>query len=167
MRPTASLLMLSLPLLTAATCSVAPTAPEASDDEVVTTIALTTPVANGLIPQNVTGLGCDPHDTRGYGFRIRFEWGTNGPEADGAEYHLFAKRSGARYPIVDELVTETTFTETSCNTFVADPNLEDWEWKVRTIAPDGTPGPWSEVRPFHFEPCRLEDGRPCHALPPG
>jgi hypothetical protein len=118
------------------------------------------PVAGYTVPQNDPRTGCPSHPTRGYGYAMVFGWNAvRGVTA----YQLFAKKNTALFPIIDVMVSDTKYVTVSCNGFVIDGNLDGWSWQVRALSPSGTPGPWSEVRPFSFLPCRLESGSACFA----
>ncbi len=121
------------------------------------------PKAGDLIPQNLANIGCPFHATRGYGFQIVFDWVDSRAKSGIAGYEIFAKHEGAIFPIVDLFVTTSEHTLTSCNAFVADPNLEDWRWRVRARDNEGNLSEWSPMANFAFEPCRLSDGRACFA----
>ena len=50
-----------------------------------------------------------------------------------------------------------------CNSFVADHNLDGWEWTVTAVDAGWNPVASSPVGLFKFAPCRLADGRSCSA----
>ncbi len=130
----------------------------------VTTPILLTPINNDIIQQNNPNIGCPFDQTRGFGFRLFFDW-TDATSPNGIRgYHLFAMRIGAIFPIIDTFVQDSNFTELSCNSFVIDSNLNDWIW---TVQAEDNLGNLSSVATdvFMFEPCRLADGTPCDAPP--
>ena len=130
---------------------------------------LVSPADGGRFEQNDSTLGCPANATRGYGFRLSFDWRA----VEGADrYHISFWQQDAQYPAVWREVTGTEYIETMCNAFVIDRNLENWRWQVIALGPDdsldvasGDTLTWSEARMFRFAPCRLADGRPCYAPP--
>jgi hypothetical protein len=121
------------------------------------------PVNNAAIKQNNPDIGCLPHPTRGFGFRIPFDWTDSSAPIGIAGYHIFAKHKDAQFPIVDGEVTASEFVDTGCNTFVIDHFLDGWEWRVRAKDTLGNFSPWSTTGTFRFEPCSLPDGAFCFA----
>ena len=120
------------------------------------------PKKDAVVPQN-NAFGCTPHATRGYGIQMVFDW-ADVSDADGiAAYDIYAKKDTASFPIIDTSVPFSTYTHTSCNSFVIDSNLTGWEWKVRARDNLGNVGPW-RARTFSFAPCKLADGTSCYAL---
>ena len=120
------------------------------------------PAERTRIDQNQPGLPCAPSASRGRGFRIPFVWdAVSSPQVAG--YQLFVKKNTATVPLIRLAVTSPGYTYTSCNAFVADANLEGWQWMVRAVGVDGTLGPWSSAINFGFKPCRLQNGTPCFA----
>ena len=111
------------------------------------------------IPALVVRLNPD----RGYGFEIAFDWTD---VAAAVEYDLFAIHRGAPLPLVDTQVSGSDHTNTRCNSFVTDSNLDDWDWRVRARDAQGNTGNWSQTATFRFEPCRLAGGGSCSAPPP-
>jgi len=67
-------------------------------------------------------------------------------------YHLFATNINAMFPIIDIFVLDSNFTDASCNSFVIDPNLNDWIW---TVQAEDNLGNLSSVATgeFMFGPC--------------
>jgi hypothetical protein len=124
---------------------------------------LLSPAAGARLAQNDPSIGCTPHPTRGHGHRLAFDW-QDVPDA--IEYRLIFVR-GSAPPVLDRTMVESAFEEISCGAFVADVYLDWWTWRVGAISPR-TGGMrdtiWSEPRGNSFEPCRLPDGRACHAL---
>ena len=130
-------------------------------------LKLLTPAKNAVLPQNQSDIGCPAHATRGYGFRLHFDW----EDVEGADhYTVYLKHTGSQYAAVDRAAGESEFAQTWCNGFVADFNLDNWTWRVAAFAPgDSTTPPdtlWSEERQYRFEPCRLADSLPCYAPAP-
>ena len=125
--------------------------------------ALLSPLSEPLIIQNNPDIGCtlSAEATRGYGYRIVFDWS----DVSGATaYQIFAEHVGSVLPIVNTTVEGSTYTLTSCNSFVADGGLTGWHWRVRALGSgEGETGPWSEFVDFAFEPCRLPDESACSA----
>jgi hypothetical protein len=125
-------------------------------------VRLLTPERGALIPQNDPSSGCPDVGTYGRGSVIVFDW-TDSPLGIN-RFELFVERRGATYPLFDQVVIGSGHRLVTCG-FVADVNLEDWHWRVRSIAATGWPdavGVWSRWRSFAFEPCRLSEGDPCH-----
>jgi hypothetical protein len=122
---------------------------------------LLTPINNSAIAQNDPTIGCPLHPTRGYGHRIFFDWTDSFSPYGIAGYELFAKKREAAFPIVDTFVGSSQFVLLACNAFVADPNLQNWEWRVRARDAQGVFSDWSTTGLFHFVPCRLPNGTAC------
>lgn len=125
-------------------------------------VRLLAPERGALVPQNDPSSGCPDAGTYGMGSVIVFDWTDSPLGID--RFELFVERRGATYPLFDQVVIGSGHRLVSCG-YVADMNLEDWHWRVRTIAATGWPdavGVWSHWRSFAFEPCRLSDGSPCH-----
>lgn len=130
----------------------------------VTTPLLLTPINNDAVQQNNSSIGCPLDPFRGYGLRIFFDW-TDSDSPNGIKgYHIFVMRTGATLPIIDTFVSESEYTDTSCNAFVIDSNLEGWTW---TVQAEDNQGNLSTIASgeFSYEPCRLEDGSMCSAPP--
>ena len=124
---------------------------------------LISPAIQGRFRQNDPTIGCSAHAARGRGFRLAFDW--RDVEGAGAYKIVFWQRQ-AIYPAIERVVTASEYAETRCQTFVIDRNLNDWVWKVAALGGSRLNTiVWSEERTFGFEPCRLEDGRPCYAPP--
>jgi hypothetical protein len=122
---------------------------------------LITPINNVKIQQNDPSTGCTLNPTRGYGTKLSFDWTDVNPPAGLAGYQLYVKRKGASLPLIDTFTSNSEFTKVSCDSFIADSNLLDWEWTVQTEDSQGTRGPVSAVGVFQFAPCQLEDGSMC------
>lgn len=138
---------------------------QADEDETMAPSAplLLTPLPQSSMAQNTPELACPAHPTRGFGFRLVFTWREAEASAGIARYHLRVQHRQAPVPILETVVTDTTWTAFYCNTFVADDALADWEWQVQAEDTRGHRGPWSITGVFHMQPCRLSDGTPCHA----
>lgn len=123
------------------------------------------PINGALVRQNDPAIGCSPHPARSHGFRISFDWTDAQAENGIAGYELFAAHNSVEnpMPIVNVFVSESEFTRTNCNAFVANINLGNWAWRVRARDTQGVLGAWSEIGVFGFEPCRLESGNACFA----
>ncbi len=129
------------------------------------TVTLLAPPEGAVIAQNDSSIGCPPHEARGYGFQIQFDW-TDVALPDGtAGYYLFVKNRSAMYPMIDWFVAESEFDFTACNGFVIDRNMFGWYWLVQPVDAYGSVGAWSDTANFSFAPCRLPDGRRCWAPP--
>ena len=138
-----------------ATFSAQPSGPAAPE--------LLAPINNAAVVQNNPSIGCSLNPDRGYGFEIAFDWTD---VAAAVEYDLFAIHRGAPLPLVDTQVSGSDHTNTRCNSFVTDSNLDDWDWRVRARDAQGNTGNWSQTATFRFEPCRLAGGGSCSAPPP-
>lgn len=137
------------------------------------TVQLVSPESEGRFQQNDLTLGCTPHSARGSGFRVAFDW----KDVRAANrYRVVFWQRNAQFPAIARDVTTSEYEEINCNAFVMDRNLDEWVWKVAAMGPipgsetdSGTVARdtilWSEEREFGFEPCRLEDDRPCYAPP--
>jgi hypothetical protein len=122
------------------------------------------PLDGALLEQNDPATGCIAHPTRGYGFRLAFDW----EDVAGADRYLVRfKRNGAPYAVIEHSTTESTFNGLFCNAFVIDQNLSNWVWRVSALANGAdslaTDTLWTEVRNYGFKPCRLASGVACFA----
>lgn len=126
-------------------------------------LALQSPRVGARIRQNDPALGCSPHPFRGSGFAIAFDWQDAAPESGVAWYHLFVKHAGSPYPWIDANTEASEDVGINCNTFVIDPNLNDWYWLVEALDSAGTVLATSDTGRFSFEPCRLDSGAACSA----
>lgn len=125
-------------------------------------VRLIAPAPNAVIVQNDPSTGCALDPTRGYGNAGRFEW--SAPAADGVSaYRLVLARLGASYPVLDVRTTATSYTWTSCHSFVIDANLGEWRWQVTALGVGGQPVAVSKWRALSFAPCRLAGGSACYA----
>jgi hypothetical protein len=122
-----------------------------------------TPAAAAVIVQNNPDIGCTADPTRGYGFQIVFDWTDSAPAGDVASYEVVARHTTSPNPLFSEVVAGSTFTYTSCNGFVVDSNLSNWEWRVRAKDTGGQVTNWSPTTAFEFAACRLEDMTACRA----
>jgi Peptidase family M23 len=128
----------------------------------LTAPTLLTPINNMTIVQNNPNTGCSPNPSSGFGIRIFFDWTDSGSPNGITGYHIVAQHQGSQFSIVDTFVTTSAFTFTQCNSFVADANLDGWEWRVQAQDNLGNLSPFSSTGLFRFAPCRLGDGTPCH-----
>jgi hypothetical protein len=78
-----------------------------------------------------------------------------------AGYEVYVTKADAPSPVLDTAVTGTDYTDTKCNTFVGDPDLNGWQWRVRAKDALGQFTDWSGWSTFQFGPCRLSDGTSC------
>jgi hypothetical protein len=114
-----------------------------------------------VIAQNDAESGCPFHPVAGAGARISFDWSDVEAPAGLAEYQIHVQREGATIPIVDSVATSSRYLQLVCSSYVADPLLEGWIWRVRAVDRNGQTGEWAERR-FSFGPCRI-GRRPCGA----
>jgi hypothetical protein len=125
------------------------------------------PNNNTSIPQNNPATGCSllpgADAARGLGIVIPFHWTASSSTSGTAGYELYVMKVGAALPLVDRVTTTTDFTETECNAFVTDQNLQGWQWRTRPKDGQGQFSDWSPWASFEFSPCRLNDGTPCRA----
>lgn len=159
-------------------CSGEPTRPavrppeESEEQPKGPPVVLLSPVAAGRFTQNDPTLGCPTNETRGSGFRVEFDW----EDVEGASaYDVIFWQKNAKFAAITSRVEASGFSQTNCNAFVIDANLNDWVWTVKatarievTEAGDSTfvvrdTVLSSEERVFGFEPCRLENSRACYA----
>jgi len=144
--------------------TASPTTTEPTTTEPTTTVPSTPqllrPITNQAIPQNDSTIGCSFDPTGGYGFRILFDWADSSSDVAIEGYEIFAEHETANNPIVNTFVIDSQFTLSRCNSFVVDPNLEGWRWRVRARDVSGRFSEWSPFADFRFEPCRI-DGTPC------
>jgi hypothetical protein len=156
---------LSLPGCDAPTRPSAP--PPTPAPVVLTRPAAVAPVGDVAIPQNQAETGCTYHPDSGYGAQIHFRWLPSESSRGLAGYELVATHMGAPNPLVQTFFPSpggsTTLTWTICNGFVADGNLDGWEWRVRARDAAGSLSDWSAPGTFHFEPCRIRRRQPCAA----
>ena len=128
-------------------------------------LALVSPAHGERFRQNDASLGCSAHAARGHGFRIAFDW----RKVSGASaYKVVFWHRGSQFPAVERVVLEPTYSQTLCNAFVIDANLDHWAWRVAALGPARgslRDTLWSEEREYGFEPCRLRDTLPCFAPP--
>ena len=127
-------------------------------------LLLVAPANGERFRQNDASLGCSDHETRGYGFRVAFDWRD---VSGAAAYKIVFWHTGSQFPAVERVVVESEYAETFCNAFVADFNLDHWVWRVAAVGPANSEAQrdtlWSEQREYGFEPCRLRDTQPCFA----
>jgi len=102
---------------------------------------LITPPPGYVVYQYADAPFCD----RQYGFEIHYEW-TSVPGAAG--YHLLAIGANALGPAVSKYLSDTAFTDTSCESWVDGPHLTAWTWWVGASMPDGT---WLVSAPRHYD----------------
>ncbi len=154
------------PRPTASPTTAGPTTTEPTTTEPSTTVPSTPqllrPIVNQAIPQNDSTIGCSFDPTGGYGFRILFDWTDSSSDVAIEGYEIFAERETATNPIVNTFVIDSQFTLSRCNSFVLDPNLEGWRWRIRARDVSGNFSEWSPFADFRFEPCRV-DGTACSA----
>lgn len=126
-------------------------------------LVLTYPTASVPVPQNQTDIGCAADPNRGSGLSIRFAWRTNG-RTDITAFGIYIRQASATLNFVVATVGADTpfYTYRSCNAFVADANLGNWNWSVRAVNAAGQTVA-SAIGVFSFAPCRLADGRACSA----
>ena len=125
------------------------------------TITLDNPAADAVIPQNDPTIGC------AFGFIIDFQWTTLRPLRPGDTFTLVLQHIGSTAPaLLQEGLTDPSFTLDECNSFVIDSNLSNWYWEVMVVAPDGSVSTTSVQSPLSFAPCRLSGGQACNAPAP-
>jgi serine/threonine protein kinase len=146
--------------------TASPTTTEPTTTEPTTTgpstPQLLRPIANQAIPQNDSTIGCSFDPTFGYGFQISFDWTDSSSDAAIEGYEIFAEYETTSAPMVNTFVIDSHYTLSRCKSFVPDPNLEEWRWRVRARDVSGRFSEWSPFADFRFEPCRI-DGTPCSA----
>ena len=125
--------------------------------------SLLTPIGNVTIRQNDPESGCAFDPTRGYGYKIIFDW-SDSTAATGIRGYNFAL---VVYPNQSPVYVYQTFVEGStlayvkCNEYLPDGQLERWGWFVKAEDRDGNSSEWSPRGDFRFEPCRI-GGVPCY-----
>jgi thermitase len=135
-------------------------------NELPTTPLLLAPASGATMSQNIPSTGCVFDVSRGYGLRIDFDWSDATSPTGMGGYELYAIRSGNAIPILDVFPTASAYSFISCNSFVADTNLDNWQWRVRARDSLGNFGDWTAFRTFSFAPCRLANGAACSASTP-
>ena len=136
--------------------------PEPVPDANVSAPVLLTPVDNVMVAQNNPSIGCPFHPFRGYGYRAYFDW-TDSDSPNGIRgCHLYVIQINGIFPLIDIFVEESEYTDTKCNTFVIDSNLNNWIWSVQAEDNLGILSPLVEDE-FRFQPCRLSSGAVCSA----
>jgi len=125
-------------------------------------IDLLDPAPSVVITQNDPATGCANDATRGFGFRITFDWSDSKILKGKQTYTLTVQHAGALPDTFDGLKT-TSFDDLECGSFVVDQNLSNWTWQVSVINAKGEVRGTSEKRPFSFAPCRLSSGLACNA----
>ena len=131
-------------------------------DANVTAPILLNPIQNEIILQNNPDIGCPFEPFRGFGFRVFYDWSDSESPNGIRGYHLFVIQSNGEFPIIDRFVQESEFTNTSCNAFIIDRNIDDWLWSVQAEDFLGILSPVVEGV-FTFGPCRLSNGDICSA----
>jgi hypothetical protein len=112
------------------------------------------PEVNAVVTQNDSATGC-PFDVRaGAGSLITFDWEDLAAPAGLAGYEILVQHRNAAFPIVEASATTSQYLYRACRSYVADPNLGGWVWRVRGVDRLGQFGPWVE-RSFSFAPCRI------------
>jgi hypothetical protein len=127
---------------------------------VLTAPVLVRPAPDAVVRQNQPDIGCPSHNSRGFGHATEFEWSDSQSSAGIMGYRITVRKRGARFAAVDRIVESSGYTWRSCNGFVADPNLRNWEWRVTAIDRNNRESEPSETRVYHFEPCRVGSS-PC------
>ena len=80
-------------------------------------------------------------------------WNFDWTDCPGLSYHLLVIGPNAIYPIVDSLITESSFQRIKCGSFIAGPNRAGWRWRVRAVdGIIGGTGNWSAEGVFNVEP---------------
>jgi hypothetical protein len=102
-----------------------------SKDTVPAAPTLLSPPRDHVVYQYADAPFCDGQ----YGFQIRYEW-TTVPGA--LSYHIYAIGPNAAGPALSTHVSDTTFTDTSCLSWVGGPNRTGWTWWIAAAMPDGT-----------------------------
>lgn len=141
-------------------CGSGPSAP------VLTRPMLVSPVNAVAVAQNRPDIGCPFHPGYGHGYQIAFEWLPAQSTHAVRGYDILVRNVEALNPLLETFhgspAGSTRRVHTSCGSYVADSNLQGWEWRVRAHDVTGNVGEWSELGTFRFEPCRV-DGRHCVA----
>ena len=126
-------------------------------EEEVVPPELVSPEDGEVISQNDSTIGCKPHPTRGFGYRILFDWTDSFSASGTAGYDLFVRNRKSEGPIIDTFVKQSDFEFIRCN---AVEEGGEAEWGVRCKDNQGRFSPW-QIGEFRFADCRLQDGTPC------
>lgn len=132
-----------------------------------TTSPIVLPVAvapsnSAVISQSNPASGCTADPAAGLGIYIQFSWAAASTPTGVSGYELYVIHVGSLNPVIDTVVATTGYTYTACDGFVADANLNNWQWRVRAQEAQGQFTDWSGWATFQYAPCRLSDGTPCH-----
>jgi hypothetical protein len=122
------------------------------------------PPDGAMIVQNDARSGCAFNPFVGYGLFVPFDWQDSTAHAGISHYEVFVQRRGSQRPAVDTRATDSHYNDVSCGSYVAEPFLEGWEWRVRAVDRDGRKSEWSPTSRFSYAQC-LVDGGPCSAVP--
>lgn len=75
-------------------------------------------------------------------------------------YHLYVIHQGSQYPVINCLISESSYHHESVSSYIINENRFDWRWKVRGCRVDNNEsyvyGPWSEERTFDVEPVNTD-----------
>jgi hypothetical protein len=118
------------------------------------------PIGAQSVAQNNPNIGCPSDPSRGYGYRIVFDWTDSSSDVAIEGYDIFVEHQGSTIPLVNTFASDSQFELVSCNSFVVDANLGGWRWRVRARDVSGTMGDWSPFSSFTFAACRI-DGSVC------
>ena|ERR1035437_3834229 len=166
-RPVAAVFFVTLGVLLAGCTSNSNSTAPSSTSVSTSVPALDYPSNHTSIPQNNAAIGCSllsgVDALRGLGFQIQFHWTALSMPSGVVSYELHATKADAPIPIIDTFVTTTDYTDTACNDFVTDVNLQGWQWRVRAQDAAGQFTDWTPWTTFQFSPCRLSDGTVCRA----
>lgn len=116
---------------------------------------LLAPTTSDSIAQNLSLGNCS-------GYEVRFDWtDIEVPLATTQyRYRIQIQRAGLVSGTLDLPVGESEYLFRFCG-FVPDQELEGmYQWRVRGEAP-GRVGPWTELRPLSFAPCKRPNGSRC------
>lgn len=79
-------------------------------------------------------------------------WDFDWSGCEGAtSYHLYVRHLGAKYPVINTMVTKSQFHYECSGCYIANQNRFNWTWQVRAKNNDEW-GSWSKAKAFSVEP---------------
>jgi hypothetical protein len=83
-------------------------------------------------------------------------WDFDWTDCEGAtQYHLYVKGANALYPVIDDVLTQSSYRMVSQGSYIIESNRFGWVWQVRAQV-NGSWGDWSPERTFDVEPLNTD-----------